>query len=220
MDMMSLRRRIMGAEKTLLPREYQQVEYLESTGTQYIDVTQDYAMYETVVVAAVTKTRTNNAMICGYSLWSDANRNCVIQTSASVGACRRVGTNAWTNDAYINIEEYDAVNRILRFETFKDHALVADATTGEELSRNDIELSQLPTIPVYLFHGASNSNTYVTRYISARIYRATFYLNGETVYDFIPCYRKSDQKPGMYDLISGEFYTNAGSGEFICGSDV
>ena len=220
MDMMSLRRRIMGAEKTLLPRAYQQVEYLESTGTQYIDVTRNYAMYETVVVASVTEARTNNAMICGHSLWSDASRTCIIQSSISVGACRRVGTNAWTNDAYINIEEYNAINRILRFEIFKDHALVADATTGEELSRNDIELSQLSTMPVYLFHGASNSNNYVTRYISARIYRAIFYLNGETAYDFIPCYRKSDSVAGMYDLVSGEFYTNAGSEEFITGSEV
>jgi len=32
-----------------------------------------------------------------------------------------------------------------------------------------------------------------------------------------PCYRKSDNKPGMYDLTNGVFYTNAGSGEFIYG---
>jgi hypothetical protein len=36
----------------------------------------------------------------------------------------------------------------------------------------------------------------------------------------IPCYRKADNVAGMYDLFSGEFYTNAGTGEFIIGPDV
>lgn len=26
--------------------------------------------------------------------------------------------------------------------------------------------------------------------------------------------------PGMYDLVSGEFYTNSGTGEFVVGADV
>jgi len=36
----------------------------------------------------------------------------------------------------------------------------------------------------------------------------------------IPCYRKSDMKPGMYDVVNGEFKTSATSGEFILGPSV
>ena len=35
--------------------------------------------------------------------------------------------------------------------------------------------------------------------------------------NFIPCYRKSDNKPGMYDLVTNTFYTNIGTGDFIIG---
>jgi hypothetical protein len=32
------------------------------------------------------------------------------------------------------------------------------------------------------------------------------------VRDFIPAVRDSDSKPGFYDLVTNQFYTNAGSG--------
>lgn len=36
----------------------------------------------------------------------------------------------------------------------------------------------------------------------------------------IPCYRKSDNVCGFYDIIGNEFYTNKGTGKFIAGSDI
>lgn len=54
----------------------------------------------------------------------------------------------------------------------------------------------------------------------SRIYYFKLFDNGDLVRDYIPCYRKSDSKPGMYDLVSRTFFTNAGTGEFIVGPDV
>ena len=45
-------------------------------------------------------------------------------------------------------------------------------------------------------------------------------LNGVLVREFIPCYRKADSVAGLYDLANNTFYTNAGSGVFVVGSDV
>lgn len=45
--------------------------------------------------------------------------------------------------------------------------------------------------------------------------------HGSTVkVNLVPCYRKIDNEAGLYDLISGTFYTNAGTGEFLVGPDV
>lgn len=38
--------------------------------------------------------------------------------------------------------------------------------------------------------------------------------------DMIPCYRKSDNVIGMFDLVSQTFFTNAGTGVFTVGEDV
>lgn len=46
------------------------------------------------------------------------------------------------------------------------------------------------------------------------------YPYSDIMHDFVPCYRKSDGVIGMYDLVTGTFYTNAGSGTFTKGNDV
>lgn len=42
----------------------------------------------------------------------------------------------------------------------------------------------------------------------------------ESELKLVPCYRKSDNEIGMYDMFSGNFYTNAGTGKFSKGSDI
>lgn len=44
--------------------------------------------------------------------------------------------------------------------------------------------------------------------------------NGDYVSQLIPCFRKSDNVAGMYDLANNVFYTNVGTGSFIVGPNV
>ena len=66
------------------------------------------------------------------------------------------------------------------------------------------------------------SDNWQTGYINGHIQKIIVY-GGENsdVVDFAlyPVYRKSDSKPGMYDIINNRFYTNQGSGEFFVGPD-
>jgi len=50
-----------------------------------------------------------------------------------------------------------------------------------------------------------------------KIYYAKIWNKGDLVRDLIPCYRKSDNEAGMYDLVTETFFTNAGTGEFLYG---
>lgn len=43
---------------------------------------------------------------------------------------------------------------------------------------------------------------------------------GEEVFNLIPCYRKSDNVIGMYDLVSKVFFTNEGTGTFTKGANI
>ena len=65
----------------------------------------------------------------------------------------------------------------------------------------------------YLF-GARNVHADVI------IYDFKLYDGGTLVRNLIPCYRKSDNEPGMYDTITGTFFVNQYNGEFICGPAV
>ena len=47
-----------------------------------------------------------------------------------------------------------------------------------------------------------------------KIYKATIFLHGKKTHDFVPVLRKSDLKPGMYNLVDKKFYVNQGAGDF------
>lgn len=61
----------------------------------------------------------------------------------------------------------------------------------------------------------TQSNNLWTRIRSAKIYD-----DGTLVRDFMPCYRKSDNVIGMYDLVNDQFYTNAWTWTFTKWPDV
>lgn len=55
---------------------------------------------------------------------------------------------------------------------------------------------------------------------TGRIYRAQISEGNKIIADLIPVMRNSDGKVGMYDTVRRQFFTNAGTGEFIAGGTV
>ena len=52
-------------------------------------------------------------------------------------------------------------------------------------------------------------------------YGCQFYgITGRMISGYRPVYRKSDHIAGYYDVITGEFLTNAGTGSFVIGPDI
>jgi len=62
-----------------------------------------------------------------------------------------------------------------------------------------------------------NGSVLAQSHFIGRVEYSKIYDNGTLVRNMIPCYRRSDLKPGMYDTVNNVFYTNSGSGEFILG---
>lgn len=60
----------------------------------------------------------------------------------------------------------------------------------------------------YQIGALSNTYSVRTKYIKS----FQIIVNGTVQRDYYACYRKSDKKYGMYDIITRTFYTNAGSG--------
>jgi hypothetical protein len=74
------------------------------------------------------------------------------------------------------------------------------------------------TSSIKLFAGGANGgNNY---YSNTRIYYFLLYDGDNLVRNMIPARRNSDNVVGMWDTISGTFFTNAGRGSFIAGPAV
>lgn len=68
--------------------------------------------------------------------------------------------------------------------------------------------------PLMLFGGSGANGANV------KLYYCKMRTNGALQRYFIPCYRKSDNVIGLYDLVTETFFTNSGTGTFTKGPNV
>lgn len=192
-----------------LPSEFQEVEYLESSGTQYINT--------------------------GIIAKSSINVNGLFQIkSTSIERTFGARTSAYKYENYINSQNNYFINRFFYVNEYADIRLHAPAYanyTDVLLSiKNGVCKFNTETIltntttfdtnlNLYLF--ASN-NDGIAQYFGNEIRLKHFKMfDGNTIVrNFVPCYRKADNVAGLYDLVNGVFYTNAGTGTFIVGGNL
>ena len=196
-----------------LPNEYQEIEYIQSSGTQYID---------TGVLASGAS--------LGWEIkcaWLDATKG-----SSMLGAFTWGGANGGTL-AYSNagtwVYQYGATTSQVEYGLgtldYNPHIFKANVVSGE-FSRDDETLltgcgySAIPNTTVYLF--ASHRSGETTFWVEGKkkIYYCKMYTDGALVRDFVPCYIKVTGEAGLYDLVSETFFGNDGTGEFTVGPDV
>lgn len=200
-----------------LPLDYQEVEYIESTGTQYIDtgmsISSTDASFMSKLKFSVSSFTDGDQVILGNT-YQD---NCMYWLPQFGGTTLRMfsrgngsgnivyGPNLITNTIY-NINSYTS-------ETLQK--LVIEHNVYSKTTN----LTMMDSQNLYLF--ANNyKNTTVTAYSAIKLYKAQLYKSEQLVRDFIPCYRKSDNEIGLYDLVGKQFYVNQGTGAFLKGPNV
>lgn len=202
---------ILSGSENVLPNEYQEVEYLISDGYEYIDTGYAFTNPELKIEVKYRKLSTLARNVFGVDLSKNPRKmhGNVFRNSLYVG-----------NSAVINdVAQELGVDYTLKFE-FKNNVAKWNIN-GNEYTYNGANswegVSDGET--EYLF---ANRGTQSAQYLLiGRIYYAKFYdNNGDLVRNFIPCYRKSDDKPGMYDTVNNVFYTNEGTREFEVGEDI
>lgn len=189
-----------------LPVEYQEVEYIESPDTQYINTSK--TVDSTCIISFDFQ---YVSIIGGYNrIFGARNGNGkgllnIRSTGLDGGNFYLENRNtAWTNTA---------------IDTNK-HSITMDAVSGkmtfdgiEKLSNFGIADNTEGTMWIFgTNQGGSTSNV--------RFFNYKLIKNGQLEQNLIPCYRKSDNVIGMYDLVGKQFYTNQGTGIFLKGNDV
>lgn len=190
----------------ILPSEYQQVEYIEATGTQYIII--DY------IATGITSSK-------GKYQITDTSKARFLFGSRGASGSNFYGLN-WGGGApykYYNSYKEGLVTDIEiddRLHTFYKNkgALYIDDTYIQ--ARTDSDFATPYKMNVF---ACNNDGTEGYLPALAKIFYLQFYDNETLVVDLIPCYRKSDNEIGMYDLVNNIFYTNVGTGTFLKGNN-
>ena len=202
-----------------LPNEYQEVEYIESTGTQYIDtgvaptnktnikLDIEFISGESNKWIPLIAERTKVSAYSGYSamfgIWINSNTKEIALNYADTDTAGITGTNGSGRHVYSNTEN----------KFYLDNTLIKTLSTSSFTSALNLYIFALNE----LFIGSTKIET---RNCTAKLYELKIYDDSTLIRDFIPCYRKSDNEIGLYDLVNNQFYTNAGTGVFLMGAEV
>lgn len=195
-----------GENKTGLPLGYTQVDYIESSGTQYID---------TGIIPS--------QLIHIIDTMSAEGRNQLNQAEVGVPNRFKWGTDG-ASKIYVGYGENHGSDVIAYLNNFYTYDLsygsqkVKDSLGNIVIEANDSSIQQWLTYSLCLF-ARRNADGTVTG-TSMRRKHCLIYDSDVLVRNFIPCYRNSDNEVGLYDLVNNVFYTNQGSGVFTYGSEI
>lgn len=194
----------------ILPPEYQQIEWLQSHGNQWIDTGVSYNSgdIERCIVSAA-------GGLSNASLMGAQNINANTRTSIIFNGYITAGSLGAGNSN----TSFPTANPYLLDFTIDDTAKKITGTCNGVAMGTTNYSGSTTNMTVYLF--APNS-AYLQQQKTngVYVYSVTYYKNGAKICDLIPCYRKSDNKPGMYDVITNSFKTNIGTGDFTIGQNV
>lgn len=208
-----------GCEQRKLPNEYTQVEYLESSGTQYIDtgiVLKSKATVTTVgQFMSTASTSTSPISMWGFMSLDNSN---LPRWGCSIFSSK------WLMDLNFT-DQYSPVSNTNK-HTFVNET---NGTTAYNSFIDGVSIYntlmpimtpstyQNNTLSAYIF--ARNDSGTAGNFSLSRIYSFNIVQDDIEVINLIPAKRNSDNVLGMYDTVSGTFLTNQGTGDFTAGSD-
>lgn len=205
-----------GGSEPILPSAYQQVEYIEATGTQYIDTG---LMPTENNVAEIDFELTGYVATNYIALVSASTHMYLVHFYHNSGADIRFAPS-WSN--YATPTNFGAVlinNRYFGMCLSANGAGTA-ATVEGAYSINSIAAATYTPANTYYIFARNNGGGAVSYQAKAKLYGLKLYTDGVKRRDFYPCYRKSDGVIGLYDTVGETFYTNIGTGTFGKGADV
>ena len=197
-----------------LPSGYTELEYIESSGTQYINtgfkpsgksriimdcaptsLSSTFCFYCSRTAASATASDTNTLFF-----YSNAYRGDYYGASSSTSGC-------YSANARFAIDNNQGMIYI------GDNYIISNTTTSIS--------SPMPWILMAsaIASGSAIDTSSLGNYASMKLYSCKIYNADTLVRDFIPCKNPSGAV-GLYDTVNGTFYGNSGTGVFTAGAEI
>lgn len=185
----------------ILPEGYTQLNYIQSTGTQYIDT--GFKPNQNTKIEADIKVTNTSCHVFGA-------RNSYLSKAFALYWLSNSGLAVQVANSTFNGGTFDTSARHMVAMTATE--LRIDEVTTATYSTSDFQCEQ----NAWLMSCYSSS---ASEYAQGQLFSANIYDGKSLIRQFLPCKNPSGTV-GMYDLVGGEFYGNSGTGTFIAGEEV
>lgn len=192
---------IAGPSVSGLPENYTRIDYIQSTGEQYIDTgingnASDKFELRMDVAYTLNKSTGDIHQIMGF------NRH----SGCGIGLANTLWWEASTFDAMKQ-------NQHVHAEWYMQEGNWYRSANGISLSNTNATSSSTTNARLHLFAThESTHNTSITYWCYCKMYSAQVLINNEVVRNFIPCLNPNGI-PGLYDSVEHLFYANIGLGD-------
>ena len=192
-----------------LPSGFTQLAFIGSTGTQYIDtgVMVEASNFSTLRVVAdiiINSTGTDWRVSGCSGSNKGAGADAVFYfgtTPAGVFAYGDGGTDKEGSGTYNGKRSVFDLNVAAKTYTVSGQLAMTNIAFTTPANSKPFYIS------AYSYDGVAQPH-------SEDIYSYKFYQGASLIRDFVPCRRHSDGAAGLYDMITGAFYGNSGTGSF------
>ena len=205
----------------ILPPDYTELDYIESSGTQYIDTgfqvtPSNYNKLRLVLDARTSPVSSASWLIHGMGNPTGGRVHLGLYYNGTAYYFTYGNGSSDIVTSYVgqpNIRykwDYDLQRKSYKVYT-EDNRQVVNLTASQVAFTIS---STTTTLTLFCWTNASTGG--ISAYHSDRVYSYKIYENDTLARDMIPA-MNSSSVVGMYDFVTGTFYTNAGSGTFTYG---
>lgn len=196
-----------------VPYGYTQLQYIETTGTQYIRTPyginalteSDNGVFDFSV--DIQFTNVDNRIVFGYALNSD--------TYWGTSGARQTKYAQALHGTYSLLQRHTlSVNTVVDINADKVISNTIKVIINGEVAGHGTS-SRSDKVPAGVLRVPQETATSYPS--SAKIYGLIQHQRGNLVFRGIPAKRNSDNVVGMWDTVSKTFFENAGTGSFIAG---
>lgn len=194
---------------SILPKEYQQVDYIQSSGTQYINT-------------GVTGETQWNLKVQGNSIFQGTQ--IILGRASAAGYWFGIIDQSSGGQYGFGVNNKSSIlgTTLVNADISASNTSISGTVDNQNIVTRNITNSEYKNNTYLLFNSWADSSMTILGnfYTKCKLYYAKCYQNDNIVREFVPCYRKSDNEVGLYDLINKIFYTNDGTGAFTYGTIV
>ena len=201
-----------------IPYGYRLLEYIQSTGTQYLDSgvrTNDIGKLEASMSfdAKCSETGAYNIL---FGVSSYNNTDNVIYTNNGI-ALTAIAAYAG-NTAIVAFTGNTLIENIYIHSYFNFTGTPGAIINSSKYTYSGVNIKPSNTNTLYIFtmHYANGVNT--SRIPTSKLYSFKVWdTNNNVIANLLPCYRISDGAKGVIDTVSKSFIENSGTGTFVAG---
>ena len=184
-----------------------ELEYLEASGTQYINTNYKPVPATTKFELLFTPTSTTANFIFGAR----------IDTSAGANSCTTYKPDIRIRKDWAGSSDYFTL-RLNTTDKFLYTAYDNTVSLNDEIYTGTVTRSTTRLSYDFALFTVNTAGKFDDRIFVGKIYYAKLWDDGVLVRDFIPCFK--DGQVGMWDKVNNILYTNAGTGSFVIGKIV